>query len=137
MAKAGRGADQFMVRLPEGVRERIRRHAEANGRSMNSEVVSLIELALWEADMARMQAGLEPLRETEERDWEIINHAREVESRRKDAAKDQMNIQDIPFFDEPAATLPHLRSNLESLPPDLLTALDLIVTHFAQTVNKK
>ncbi|MDX1201097.1 Arc family DNA-binding protein [Sinorhizobium medicae] len=137
MAKAGRGSDQFMVRLPEGMRERIRRHAEANGRSMNSEVVSLIEVALWEADMARMQAGLEPLRETDKRDWEIINQARELESRRKDAAKDPMNFQEVPFFDEPAAMLPNLKSNLESLPSDLLTALDLIVTHFAQQNKSK
>lgn len=43
MAKAGRGSDQFMVRLPEGMRERIKRAAERNGRSMNAEVVATLE----------------------------------------------------------------------------------------------
>ncbi|MQX63624.1 Arc family DNA-binding protein [Sinorhizobium meliloti] len=135
--RPGRGSDQFPLRLPDGMRDRIKRHAEANGRSMNSEIVSLIEAALWEADMARMQAGLEPLREPSERDWVVINHAREIEARRKDAAKDPMNFQEVPFFDEPAAMLPHLKSNLEHLPSDLLTALDLIVTHFAQHHKSK
>ncbi|MDE3818775.1 Arc family DNA-binding protein [Sinorhizobium meliloti] len=43
MAKAGRGADQFMVRLPEGMRDRIAASAEHNGRSMNAEVVARLE----------------------------------------------------------------------------------------------
>lgn len=43
MAKAGRGSDQFMIRLPEGMRERIKSVAEKNGRSMNAEVVALLE----------------------------------------------------------------------------------------------
>ncbi len=99
---------------------------------MNSEIVSLIEIALWEADMGRMQAGLEPLRETTERDWEIIKWAREVEARRKEAAKDPLNLDDIPFFDEPEAKLPQLKNNLASLPPDLLAAVDVIVTAFTK-----
>lgn len=43
MAKAGRGSDQFMVRLPEGIRDKIAVAAEANGRSMNAEIVARIE----------------------------------------------------------------------------------------------
>src|SRR3954467_10020543 len=35
----GRGSDQFVVRLPDGMREKIAQAAEANGRSMNSEIV--------------------------------------------------------------------------------------------------
>ncbi len=35
--------DKFIVRLPEGMRERIKRAAEANGRSMNAEVVATLE----------------------------------------------------------------------------------------------
>ncbi|MBB1498788.1 Arc family DNA-binding protein [Paracoccus sp. MC1862] len=41
--KAGRGADQFMVRLPEGMRDRIKAAAEANNRSMNAEIVATLE----------------------------------------------------------------------------------------------
>lgn len=36
---AGRGADQFIVRLPPGMRDAIAKAAESNGRSMNAQVV--------------------------------------------------------------------------------------------------
>jgi predicted HicB family RNase H-like nuclease len=35
--------DKFMLRFPEGMRERIRIAAEKNGRSMNAEIVSRLE----------------------------------------------------------------------------------------------
>lgn len=100
MAKAGRGADQFPLRLPEGLRDRIKRHAEENGRSMNSEIISLLETALWEADMSRMQAGLEPLREIKDRDWEIINSARSQAARLDEEYRTAPVDTDVPFFDE-------------------------------------
>mgnify|MGYP001118544822 CR=1 FL=1 len=45
MAKAGRGDDQYMVRFPKGLRDRIKAKAEENGRSMNSEIVAALEEA--------------------------------------------------------------------------------------------
>jgi hypothetical protein len=36
---AGRGSDQFMLRLPDGARDMIAEMAERNGRSMNAEIV--------------------------------------------------------------------------------------------------
>lgn len=39
MAKAGRGSEQAMIRLPDGMRDQIRDAAERNGRSMNAEIV--------------------------------------------------------------------------------------------------
>lgn len=35
--------DQFMLRLPDGLRGRIKRYAEAHGRSMNAEIVRVLE----------------------------------------------------------------------------------------------
>lgn len=35
--------DQFIVRLPDGMRDRIRRAAEGNNRSMNAEIVATLE----------------------------------------------------------------------------------------------
>lgn len=43
--KAGRGSEQFMVRLPEGMRDRIRAAAERHGRSMNAEIIYTLEEA--------------------------------------------------------------------------------------------
>lgn len=49
-ARPGRGSDQFPLRLPDGMRDRIKERAEANGRSMNAEIVSLLEGALAPAE---------------------------------------------------------------------------------------
>lgn len=43
MAKAGRGADQYMLRLPDGLRDRIKAYAERQGTSINSEIVRVLE----------------------------------------------------------------------------------------------
>ena len=38
-----RHQDQFLVRMPEGLRDRIAVGAKQNGRSMNAEIVTLLE----------------------------------------------------------------------------------------------
>nr|WP_195606431.1 Arc family DNA-binding protein [Klebsiella oxytoca] len=42
--------DRFNVRLPSGMREAIAERAKANGRSMNSEIVSILEERLYCGD---------------------------------------------------------------------------------------
>ena len=39
----GRDSDKFMLRLPNGMRDRLKAEAEANKRSMNAEIVARIE----------------------------------------------------------------------------------------------
>ncbi|WP_411905990.1 Arc family DNA-binding protein [Rhizobium mayense] len=46
MAKQGRGSEQAMIRLPDGMRDALKAQAEANGRSMNSEIVARLEESL-------------------------------------------------------------------------------------------
>lgn len=41
--KHGRGADQVSLRLPDGMRDRIKLQADRNGRSMNAEIVQALE----------------------------------------------------------------------------------------------
>lgn len=41
-----RSADKYIVRLPDGMRDRIRDNAAANRRSMNSEIVYHLDRAL-------------------------------------------------------------------------------------------
>lgn len=41
----GRGSDQFPLRLPDGMRDRIKAAAEANNRSMNAEILATLEEA--------------------------------------------------------------------------------------------
>jgi len=38
--------EQFIIRFPDGMRDRIRQTAEENRRSMNSEIIALLEEAL-------------------------------------------------------------------------------------------
>lgn len=38
--RPGRGAEQIIVRLPDGLKDRLREAAEANGRSLNAEAVA-------------------------------------------------------------------------------------------------
>ncbi len=41
-----RGSEQFVLRMPDGMRDRLRSEAEANGRSMNAEIVDRLEKSL-------------------------------------------------------------------------------------------
>lgn len=41
--QSSQSQEKFIVRLPDGLRDRIRLAAEANHRSMNAEVVALLE----------------------------------------------------------------------------------------------
>lgn len=43
--RAGRGSDQFPLRLPPGMRDQIKRAAEDSGRSMNSEILDVLREA--------------------------------------------------------------------------------------------
>lgn len=44
--KTGRGSSQFVLRMPDGLRDRIKTNAEQNRRSMNSEIILHLEHAL-------------------------------------------------------------------------------------------
>lgn len=43
VGKPGRGSDQFALRLPDGMRDRIKAAADKSGRSMNAEMVARLE----------------------------------------------------------------------------------------------
>lgn len=54
----GRDSDKFMLRLPDGMRDRLKAAAEANKRSMNAEIIARIESTL-EAQSLDDQAAIE------------------------------------------------------------------------------
>ena len=82
--KAGRGSDQFVVRLPDGMRERIKRSAEASGRSMNAEIVSVLEAA-FPPSLTRAETYQylrEWLRDLPDHDKEeVLNHLKDFAER--------------------------------------------------------
>ena len=61
---AARNSDQYLMRFPDGFRERLKQLAAANGRSLNSEIIAAIERHLdvgdrldeLEARIARLEA---------------------------------------------------------------------------------
>ena len=57
--------DRFLVRMPQGMRQRIAETAKANGRSMNAEIVARLEATFVgegsEADMMKRREELRKL----------------------------------------------------------------------------
>jgi len=45
-APPSRSADQFVVRLPEGLRDTLKARAASNNRSMNAEIVDILGAAI-------------------------------------------------------------------------------------------
>ncbi len=41
--RPGRGSDQFPLRLPDGMRDRLKDEAQKNKRSMNAEIIARLE----------------------------------------------------------------------------------------------
>lgn len=78
-----RDFEKFMLRMPEGMRDRISREAKANGRSMNAELIARIEKTL-EDDTAlekladrveELEADLEKrLQELEKAMYDVTHH---------------------------------------------------------------
>jgi hypothetical protein len=64
----GRSSDQFPLRLPDGMRDRIAKEAKANGRSMNAEIVGRLEWSF------RTPAGVQNAF-LESKDYEEIIHS--------------------------------------------------------------
>lgn len=56
--------DKFMLRLPKGMRERIKRASEMNNRSMNSEIVERLQYSFGGAD-AEIQALFDKINDLE------------------------------------------------------------------------
>lgn len=56
-----RTADRIIIRLPDGMREKLRSRAEANGRSMTAEVVATLSLALGDVEAQKLDELREQL----------------------------------------------------------------------------
>jgi len=53
-----RESDKFVVRLPDGLRDRITTLAKKNHRSMNSEIVHRLERSMVSTELCALQAQL-------------------------------------------------------------------------------
>ena len=85
LAYSSRTADKFVVRLPEGMRDRIAEVARNPHRSMNSEIIARLEQSLQEDGHATQENNLRldsP---------EISQHERELLIRFRQLAQRQQN----------------------------------------------
>lgn len=75
-------AERFQIRLPDGMRDRIKKLAAENGRSMNSQIVQMLEYAIDDLDVAahtysrgnKAEATRDYLREEVRRARSILSH---------------------------------------------------------------
>lgn len=59
-------AEQFVVRFPDGMRDRLKEAAHANGRSMNAEIVARLQQSLdAPADVVELRQELDRLKSTD------------------------------------------------------------------------
>lgn len=82
--RPGRGADQFPLRLPDGLRERIKMYADYKGRSMNAEILRVLEREFpepWEMGgrVSKLMAMLEMLKAGASNDTNIEKFTGTVE----------------------------------------------------------
>ncbi|NTA79616.1 Arc family DNA-binding protein [Agrobacterium tumefaciens] len=54
--KTGRDSDQFPLRLPDGMRDKIRCEADSNNRSMNAEIVFQLSRAYAQPETQKAHA---------------------------------------------------------------------------------
>lgn len=87
-------AERFQIRLPDGMRDRIRDLAEANGRSMNAQIIFMLQFAIDETDLSAAVYGdgkphlREFLRDEVRRAKSILEHVlADYEGGKKDGSK--------------------------------------------------
>lgn len=78
--------DKFIVRLPDGLRDRIAELAKANGRSMNSEIVQRLQASLEVGDdgaCVEIRDGMSPEEFSQFSKEELETFARVLETVKK------------------------------------------------------
>jgi len=134
-SKVGRGSDQFPLRLPEGLREWIKRHADFNSRSMNSEIVELIVRSLNSAELERIKGGLEPLREMTATERELLDDV--IATKALGITRKKVIVVDEPLSDAP----PNLDLGMEVVTPQLNATIEVltreIAARFAEELEKR
>ncbi len=119
MAKAGRGDDQYMVRFPPGLRNRIKEEAEKSGRSMNSEIIARLEASFLFSDTdAEFQSVLADYSDGPKTDGLRTDKPRPTQ--------EDTPLNDLSFGEETVSDEPMTRELFRSLFGDMRKRLDRI-----------
>lgn len=85
-----REMDTIMIRVPDGMKNRVAERARANGRSMGSEVLSILEAAMDEAGSTRIRE-LEALIKALDEELELLDRrVQDLKARREAASHELM-----------------------------------------------
>lgn len=90
-----RDQNKFIVRMPDGMRDQLKRLAEANGRSMNAEIVARLERSL--------RPDLEPILTSDLMERLRHSNAQLVEMRIEDGVREIILMErspDLPSEDD-------------------------------------
>lgn len=68
-------ADRFIIRFPEGMRDRIRNEAAANNRSMNAEIIARLDASLEGRSISGEPITMDAIREESQKVSETIAKA--------------------------------------------------------------
>ncbi|WP_310637543.1 Arc family DNA-binding protein [Delftia acidovorans] len=112
-SSTGRDSDKFMLRLPDGVRERIAEAAKANNRTMNAELVARILKTLDESPTPSVEQGgtifsLPPMTE------ETLEAMKRIEWKLETLAQ---GLQGEPRFSLPPADMRLIEEQAKQAPP--------------------
>lgn len=102
-----REMDSVLIRVPDGIKERLVNQAKANGRSMNAELVALITKALDEPDEMEYRALREERRALMRAEEDTVRSLHAIRDKRRSV--DQA-LRSMPGL-EAIADLPEMPEN--------------------------
>ena len=98
--QGSRTADKFVVRLPDGMRQKISQVAKGYHRSMNSEIVSRLESSLHaeptlmtEEERAALEEGGMSSLEVNPQESAIVNRFRQLSASKRQALLEILNLE--------------------------------------------
>lgn len=125
--KPGRGSDQFPLRFPDGMRDIIKNRADSSGRSMNAEIIAILESAI--DNPPELVADLKKLTDMLDDECEIlVGDLREKVEELEEAKKENVVLKDIvdKGFEFQQRLMYHVLNYIDDIPTELsLWAFDM------------
>lgn len=94
----GRESDKFMLRLPDGMRDRIKAAADANRRSMNAEIVATLEEKYPSGDPEKMLKAIREIIKTVQEDGGFSPGSKAAYKQFGDLLPDEPDMREIPIM---------------------------------------
>lgn len=69
---------RYTIRVPAKLYERVQQYADENGRSINAEIMEILEYGLWHTDTDRMEAGRDLPRPMTDDERELVARSKEL-----------------------------------------------------------